>query len=57
IKSLDLTFPVFTVPPTVTNNLCVTFDLPVDQDYHIVANEGIVKSSLVHHMLLFACLD
>ncbi|XP_055898224.1 dopamine beta-hydroxylase-like [Biomphalaria glabrata] len=57
INSLDLTFPVFTVPPTVTNNLCVTFDLPVDQDYHIVANEGIVKSSLVHHMLLFACLD
>ncbi|GFN79667.1 dopamine beta-hydroxylase [Plakobranchus ocellatus] len=34
----------------------MTFDLPGDQDYHIVANEGIIdNANVLHHQLLYAC--
>ncbi|GFS21257.1 dopamine beta-hydroxylase [Elysia marginata] len=56
IRTIDLRFPSTPIPPTETNYYCMTFNLPSDQDYHIVANEGIIdNANVLHHQLLYAC--
>ncbi|KAH9488419.1 hypothetical protein Btru_067383 [Bulinus truncatus] len=56
VQSLDLRFPVFTIPPKTTNYFCMTFELPSDEDYHIVAHQPIINNShVLHHMLLYGC--
>ncbi|KAK3746408.1 hypothetical protein RRG08_043153 [Elysia crispata] len=56
IRTLDLRFPPTQIPATETNYYCMTFNLPSDQDYHIVANEGIIdNANVVHHQLIYAC--
>uniref|UniRef100_A0A2C9K4P5 Uncharacterized protein n=1 Tax=Biomphalaria glabrata TaxID=6526 RepID=A0A2C9K4P5_BIOGL len=56
IKTLDLVMPNLIIPPTVTNDLCLTFDLPDDQDYHMVAYEAIIDTpNIVHHMDMYGC--
>nr|KAI8748695.1 tyramine beta-hydroxylase-like [Biomphalaria glabrata] len=54
VKTIDLTFTPFTVPGTETNYICMTFDLPSDQDYHIIADQPIINNSnVLHHMVLY----
>ncbi|BFZ05846.1 hypothetical protein BsWGS_08885 [Bradybaena similaris] len=56
VSSIDLTFPEIPIPPTDTNYYCMSFDLPGDQDYHIVANEPVISNhKVLHHMLLYGC--
>ncbi|CAG5117330.1 unnamed protein product, partial [Candidula unifasciata] len=56
VTSIDLTFTEVKIPPTETNYYCMSFDLPNDQDYHIVANEPVISNhKVLHHMLLYAC--
>ncbi|GFR99005.1 DBH-like monooxygenase protein 1, partial [Elysia marginata] len=56
IRTIDLRFSPTPIPPTETNYYCMTFNLPSDQDYHIVANEGIIdNANVLHHQLLYAC--
>ncbi|KAK3764739.1 hypothetical protein RRG08_042048 [Elysia crispata] len=58
VRNIAVVFPVTQVPPTETNYFCMTFDLPSDQDYHMVASEPIISNSdVMHHMLLFGCRD
>ncbi|KAK0040025.1 DBH-like monooxygenase protein 2 [Biomphalaria pfeifferi] len=58
IRTLDLRFPTFSVPASETNYLCMSFDLPQDQDYHVVADQAIINNSnVLHHMLLYGCDD
>lgn len=58
IITLDVTFPRHTIPNTETNYMCMTFDLPADKDYHLVANEAIMDNlNVLHHMILFGCSD
>ncbi|CAL1540800.1 unnamed protein product [Lymnaea stagnalis] len=58
VKGINITFPRHSLPSTETNYMCMTFDLPSDQDYHIVAYEAIIDNShVIHHMLLYGCED
>jgi dopamine beta-monooxygenase len=56
IRTVDLVFNKTEVPAVETTYMCMTFYLPVDQDYHIVASEPIIDNAdVLHHMLLYAC--
>ena len=36
--------------------MCMTFDLPSEASYHIIADEPIVdNANAVHHMLIYGC--
>ncbi|KAK3577799.1 hypothetical protein CHS0354_024842 [Potamilus streckersoni] len=51
-----LKFPESHVPSAVTSYHCMIFDLPKDDDFHLVATRPEVDNShVVHHMLLFGC--
>ncbi|XP_046360947.2 uncharacterized protein LOC124138380 isoform X1 [Haliotis rufescens] len=55
-RNLSFTFPETRVPARETTYYCQLFDLPVDDDYHLVATEPIlVNRDTVHHILLFGC--
>ena len=44
------------LPARETTYFCKTFELPSDQDYHIVATEPVLDNTLViHHMILSGC--
>ena len=58
VKHHDMVFLETTVPPTETNYYCMTFDLPADQDYHVIATEPIMDNmEVLHHILVYACED
>lgn len=51
-------FPVTPVPAKETTYICMVFEFPVDQEYHIVATEAIVDNrQVMHHTLVFGCED
>ncbi|GFN79659.1 dopamine beta-hydroxylase [Plakobranchus ocellatus] len=56
VRHINMTFLETTIPPTDTNYYCMTFDLPTDQDYHVIANEPIIDNAdVLHHILVYAC--
>ncbi|GFN79661.1 dopamine beta-hydroxylase [Plakobranchus ocellatus] len=56
VLRLNMTFPEIQIPSEENTYYCMTFDLPSDQDYHILANEPIVDNMEVfHHTLVWAC--
>lgn len=58
VQSVDLRFQKHTLPATETNYYCQYFDLPSTQDYHIVADEGLIDNrNVLHHMILYGCPD
>ena len=58
VNHMDLTFLETTIPPTETNYYCMTFDLPNDQDYHMIATEPIMDNmEVLHHILVYECED
>ena len=53
-----MAFPETIIPSTETNYYCMTFDLPSDQDYHVIATEPIMDNlEVLHHILVYACED
>ena len=58
VRSQDMRFPRTQVPNTETNYFCMTFDLPIDQDYHMIAYEPLIdNANVLHHILLYGCKD
>ncbi|BFZ15699.1 hypothetical protein BsWGS_18738 [Bradybaena similaris] len=56
VRILNIKFNQTKVPAVETSYYCMTFDLPSDQDYHIIANEPIIdKVNILHHMVLYGC--
>lgn len=56
VQHINLEFSETTIPPTETNYYCMTFDLPSDQDYHVIATEPIMDNKeVLHHILVYAC--
>nr|KAG5695067.1 hypothetical protein BaRGS_032560 [Batillaria attramentaria] len=54
IRNITLRFPETAVPNTETNYFCMTFDLPSDAPYHLVATKPYIDNAQVmHHILLF----
>ncbi|GFS24645.1 DBH-like monooxygenase protein 1 [Elysia marginata] len=58
VRQIDMAFLETTIPATETNYYCMTFDLPSDQDYHVIATEPIMDNmEVLHHILVYACED
>ena len=56
VKNVTVRFPKTTVPSLETNYFCMTFDLPTDGDYHVIATTPVIDNvNVMHHMLLFGC--
>jgi len=56
MTSLDLVLPWHKVPSTATPSLCMSYNLPTDQDYMMVASQPVIdKPWHVHTLLLYGC--
>uniref|UniRef100_A0A2C9KP94 Copper type II ascorbate-dependent monooxygenase N-terminal domain-containing protein n=1 Tax=Biomphalaria glabrata TaxID=6526 RepID=A0A2C9KP94_BIOGL len=58
IETVDVKLTKHTLPAADTTYMCMSFNLPKDQDYHIVADEPLIDNAyVVHHMMLYGCDD
>ncbi|ORY33879.1 PHM/PNGase F [Rhizoclosmatium globosum] len=57
LKVFEIQFPNVTVPPAHTTYLCTHFQVPADRKYHVVQYEAILTTKLVHHMIIYGCVD
>ncbi|XP_069138144.1 dopamine beta-hydroxylase-like isoform X2 [Argopecten irradians] len=49
-------FPETSVPADETTYICMNFALPADQDYHIIADRGLIDNEFVmHHIIIYGC--
>ncbi|KAI8771023.1 DBH monooxygenase protein 2, partial [Biomphalaria glabrata] len=56
VQNLTLRFPKNAIPAKETSYYCMSFDLPRDQDYHIIAYEPVIDNrDIMHHILLYGC--
>ncbi|XP_076456031.1 dopamine beta-hydroxylase-like [Babylonia areolata] len=56
LRNVTLRFPSTPVPSAETTYMCMTFDLPDDDVYDIVADQPFIDNAQVmHHMLLMSC--
>ncbi|KAK3098978.1 hypothetical protein FSP39_024922 [Pinctada imbricata] len=56
LRNITIQFPRTKVPSSETSYYCMTFDLPEDEDLHMIATEPIIDNAYVmHHILLFGC--
>ena len=52
----EIRFPVTSVPARETTYFCMTFELPDDEEYHLVASEPILDNrQVMHHIILSGC--
>lgn len=55
-RNITVRFPETAIPPSETNYYCMVFELPQDDDYHLVANIPHIDNKYVmHHIVLFGC--
>ena len=46
------------VPKEETTYMCMTFELPNDDEYHMIAYEPIIANeNVMHHIVVFGCED
>ncbi|KAK3607129.1 hypothetical protein CHS0354_036070 [Potamilus streckersoni] len=54
--NVTVRLPVTTVPANATTYMCMTFDLPSDKEYHLIAFEPVIdNANIMHHILLIGC--
>jgi len=55
-QTLRFTMPEYRVASdVVTQYMCSNFEVPIDKKYHIIQYKAIINTSVVHHMILYAC--
>ncbi|XP_041370971.1 uncharacterized protein LOC121384577 [Gigantopelta aegis] len=58
VQNVTLRFPKTRIPAKETTYACMTFDLPQDGDYHVIATKPFIDNvDVIHHMLLYECMD
>ncbi|KAK3090982.1 hypothetical protein FSP39_016225 [Pinctada imbricata] len=56
LMNVTIRFKPTQVPPTETNYYCMTFDLNLTAEYHMIATEPVIDNEYVmHHIVLFGC--
>ena len=56
VKTIDLTFPETAVPSIDTSYHCMSFHVPSEEDYHIIAVTPLVDNvHVTHHVNLLGC--
>ena len=51
-----MNFPLTAVPAKETTYMCMTFDLPQDGDFHVIADQPNIDNEYVaHHILIYGC--
>ena len=44
------------MPNKETTYICITFELPTDNEYHLIAMEPVIdNSNIMHHSLVYGC--
>ena len=58
VKNITVRFPSTPVPPQETTYICMTFDLPDDAEYHMIAYEPIIDNlDVMHHIVVSGCTN
>ncbi|XP_033749801.1 uncharacterized protein LOC117334351 [Pecten maximus] len=56
VRDFAVRFPETPVPSKETSYMCMNFALPADQDYHVIADKGLINNEFVmHHIIIYAC--
>ena len=56
VLNFTIRFPRTLVPAKETSYFCFNFQLPDDQEYHLIATEPIIDNpNVMHHMVLLGC--
>ncbi|OWF46130.1 tyramine beta-hydroxylase-like [Mizuhopecten yessoensis] len=56
MQNITVRFPMTAVPANETNYYCMLFELPTDEDYHMVATTPYIDNEeVMHHIILFGC--
>ncbi|KXZ46095.1 hypothetical protein GPECTOR_47g372 [Gonium pectorale] len=56
VQEVEVLMPNITIPDNATTNyLCTHVTLPHDRKYHLVGFRALVRSPLIHHIVLIAC--
>ncbi|XP_060580835.1 DBH-like monooxygenase protein 2 isoform X1 [Ruditapes philippinarum] len=54
--NITVRFPETEVPNKETTYMCITFELPMDKEYHLVATEPVIDNAdIMHHTLVYGC--
>ncbi|XP_048245467.1 uncharacterized protein LOC124143521 [Haliotis rufescens] len=55
-QNITLRFPRVAVPAKETTYMCMVFDIPSDQDYHMIAYKPeIDNDNVMHHIVIYGC--
>ncbi|XP_070176429.1 dopamine beta-hydroxylase-like [Littorina saxatilis] len=58
VRNLTMRIPRTKVPAEDTTYMCHVFELPDDQEYHIIANTPVIDNhNVMHHMGIMECFD
>ncbi|XP_070190209.1 peptidyl-glycine alpha-amidating monooxygenase A-like [Littorina saxatilis] len=56
VLNMTIRFPRTKVPAQETTYICFSFELPSDQEYHLIATKPYIDNkNVMHHMVLTAC--
>lgn len=56
VLNMTLRFPRTKVPAKATTYICFNFELPDDQEYHLIATKPLIDNeNVMHHMVLASC--
>ena len=56
VRNITLRFPRTKVPAKETTYVCFNFELPDDQEYHLIATKPFIDNeNVMHHMVLTTC--
>ncbi|KAK7490020.1 hypothetical protein BaRGS_00018720 [Batillaria attramentaria] len=58
VRNVTIRFPRTKVPAKETTYMCFNFELPDDQEYHLIATKPVIDNdNVMHHMGLTGCSD
>ncbi|KAK7114201.1 hypothetical protein V1264_000300 [Littorina saxatilis] len=55
VLNMTIRFPRTKVPAAETSYVCFNFNLPTDQEYHLIATKPLINHNVMHHMVLPSC--
>ncbi|XP_076468958.1 dopamine beta-hydroxylase-like [Babylonia areolata] len=56
VRNITIRFPRTKVPAKETTYICFNFELPDDQEYHLIATEPFIDNhNVMHHIVLSTC--
>ena len=58
MRNITIRFPPTAVPAQETTYMCMTFEIPIDEEYHLIAYEPIIDNvHVMHHIVVYGCAE